>query len=192
MGSDRPLAAVATAGQLPVAGRNRGRRVYVSFARPRVRLLTSVAATSSAARCSETILLIENATAELHAARQRDLRDQVERRRMHRLVEEIDHVIESCEETHLQRIKQITPSIARAYAQALEHAHDAVADIGDPEAERSMESISRIQPRRIVHIMDAMWSVQEVLFDLMQPSRQRLPEDSEDEQARQGSWRPAA
>jgi hypothetical protein len=39
--------------------------------------------------------------------------------------------------------------------------------------------------------MDAMWAVQEVLFDLMQPSRQRLPEDIEDER-RQGTWRPAA
>jgi hypothetical protein len=136
-------------------------------------------------------LLIENATAELHAARRQDLRDRAERRRLHQLVEEIDKVIQTCEETHLQRIKQITPTIAAMYARALEHAGELVSCSGDVEAERSIESIARIQPRRIVHIMDAMWAVQEVLFDLMQPSRQRLPEDIEDEQ-QQGTWRPAA
>jgi hypothetical protein len=136
-------------------------------------------------------LLIENATAELHAARRRDLRDRAERHRLHQLVEEIDRVIQTCEETHLQRIKQITPNIAAMYARAVEHAGELVSESGDLEAERAIEQISRIQPRRIVHIMDAMWSVQEVLFDLMQPSRQRLPEDIEDEQ-QQGSWRPAA
>jgi hypothetical protein len=137
-------------------------------------------------------VLIENATAELHAARRRDLRDRVERRRLHRVVEEIDKVIQTCEETHLLRIKQITPAIADMYATALEHAAEAVSAADEDGAERSIESISRIQPRRIVHIMDAMWAVQEVLFDLMQPSRQRLPEDSEDDAVRRGSWRPAA
>jgi hypothetical protein len=143
-------------------------------------------------RGSEIPLLIENATAELLAARRRDLRDRVERRRLHRVVDEIDKVIQTCEETHLQRIKQITPPIATMYADALEHAAEAIAATGYDDAERSIESISRIQPRRIVHIMDAMWAVQEVLFDLMQPSRQRLPEDIEDGAVRQGSWRPAA
>jgi hypothetical protein len=137
-------------------------------------------------------LLIENATAELHAARRQDLRDRAERRRLHQLVEEIDKVIQTCEETHLQRVKQITPTIAAMYARALEHAGELVSASGDHEAERSIEGIMRIQPRRIVHIMDAMWAVQEVLFDLMQPSRTRLPEDIEDEQQQQGSWRPAA
>lgn len=142
-------------------------------------------------RCSETQLLIENATAELHAARRQDLRDRAERRRMHRLVAEIDTVIQTCEETHLQRIKQITQAIAGMYTTALDHAVEAVHEAGDGEAVRAVESIARIQPRRIVHVMDAMWAVQEVLFDLMQPQRQRLPEDTEDE-AQRGSWRPAA
>jgi hypothetical protein len=138
-------------------------------------------------------LLIENATAELHAARRQDLRDRTERRRLHRLVEEIDRVIQTCEETHLQRIKQITPAIADMYSRALEHAREAVADTGDAETQRAVEAISRIQPRRIVHIMDAMWSVQEVVFDLMQPSRTRLPEEIDEiPAAEQGSWRPAA
>jgi len=137
-------------------------------------------------------LLIENATAELHAARRQDQRDRAERRRLHRLVAEIDHLIQTCEETHLQRVKQITPPIADMYAHALEHAREEVALVGDPEAQRSIEAIVRIQPRRIVHVMDAMWAVQEVVFDLMQPSRQRLPEDIDDQHAEQGSWRPAA
>jgi len=101
-------------------------------------------------------------------------------------------VIQSCEETHLQRIKQITPPIAEMYAQALDHAREAVEWAGDAEDQRQIDAIARIQPRRIVHIMDAMWAVQEVIFDLMQPSRQRLPEDIEDERAHQGTWRPAA
>jgi len=135
-------------------------------------------------------LLIENATAELLDARRRDLRDRAERRRMHALVAEIDRVIQTCEETHLQRIKQVTPGIGEMYATSLQHAVDMVREAGDAEAQRAVEAIARIQPRRIVHVMDAMWAVQEVLFDLMQPSRQRLPED--DEEVQRGSWRPAA
>jgi hypothetical protein len=144
-------------------------------------------------------LLIENATAELHAARHRDLRDRAERQRLRRLVEEIDRVIQTCEETHLQRIKQITPGIGDLYVTALDHALEAVHEAGDAEAIRAVEAISRIQPRRIVHVMDAMWAVQEVLFDLMQPHRTRLPEESDEAPAHRplvtaeaGSWRPAA
>jgi hypothetical protein len=137
-------------------------------------------------------LIIENATAELLAARRQDLQDRSERRRLHRLVQEIDRVIQTCEETHLQRIKQITPAIAEMYGDALDHAGDAVRRDGDAHAQRAVESISRIQPRRIVHVMDAMWAVQEVLFDLMQPQRTRLPEDGDEGEAQRGSWRPAA
>jgi hypothetical protein len=140
-------------------------------------------------------LLIQNATAELHAARQRDLQDRDERLRLRRLVEEIDRLILTCEETHLQRVKQVTPTIAEAYTRELARAREEVGSLGEFEALRTLEGIARIQPRRIVHVMDAMWAVQEVLFDLMQPHRTRLPEDPEEAHAfdaRRGSWRPAA
>jgi hypothetical protein len=140
-------------------------------------------------------LLIETATAELHAARRQDLRDREERLRLRRLVADIDRVIQTCEETHLQRIKQITPAIAEAHATVLARAREDVGGLGEFEALRALEGIARVQPRRIVHVMDAMWAVQEVLFDLMQPHRTRLPEDTEDVRelrAEAGSWRPAA
>jgi hypothetical protein len=146
-------------------------------------------------------LLIENATAELHAARRRNLRDRAERQRLRHLVEEIDRVIQLCEETHLQRVKQITPAIAEAHARAMARARADVAGMGELDALRSLEGIARMQPRRIVHIMDALWAVQEVLFDLMQPHRTRLPEDADEaaalhrplvHAAAAGSWRPAA
>ena len=142
-------------------------------------------------------MLIENATAELHAARRQDLRDRAERLRLRHLVEDIDRLIQLCEETHLQRIKQVTPAIAEAHTRILARARADVAEVGDFEALRALEGIARIQPRRIVHVMDAMWAVQEVLFDLMQPHRTRLPEESEEmhplvHATTQGSWRPAA
>jgi len=140
-------------------------------------------------------VLIQNATAELIAARQRDLRDREERLRLRRLVGEIDRVIQTCEETHLQRVKQITPAIAEMYTRVLARAREDVGALGEFEALRALEGIARIQPRRIVHIMDSMWAAQEVLFDLMQPHRTRLPEDPEEGRtlhAQPGSWRPAA
>ena len=140
-------------------------------------------------------MLIENATAELHAARRQDLRDREDRQRLRRLVADIDRVIQTCEETHLQRVKQVTPAIARAYQDVLGQAREDVAALGEFEALRALEGIARMQTRRIVHVMDAMWAVQEVLFDLMQPHRTRLPEDHEDAHAlhlQPGSWRPAA
>lgn len=144
-------------------------------------------------------MLIENATAELHAARRQDLRHRAERQRLRRLVLDIDRVIQTCEETHLQRVKQVTPVIAQAHTRVLAQARQDASDLGEWDALRQIEGIARIQPRRIVHVMDAMWAVQEVLFDLMQPHRTRLPEDSDDAPVRrpllataQGSWRPAA
>jgi hypothetical protein len=140
-------------------------------------------------------MLIENATAELHAARRRDLRERAERERLRHLVAEIDRVIQTCEETHLQRVKQITPAIAEMSTRILAQAREDVGAMGDFEALRALEGIARIQPRRIVHVMDVMWAVQEVLFDLMQPNRTRLPEDTEEIRgitAQVGSWRPAA
>ena len=139
--------------------------------------------------------MIQNATTELHTARRRDRRDREERLRLRRLVEEIDHVIQTCEETHLQRVKQVTPAIAEMHTRVLARAREDVGALGEFEALRALEGIARIQPRRIVHVMDAMWAVQEVLFDLMQPHRTRLPEDTEEVRhlaARPGSWRPAA
>ena len=144
-------------------------------------------------------MLIENATAELHAARRQDLRDRADRQRLRRLVLDIDRVIQTCEETHLERIKQITPVIAEAHTRMLARARQDASDLGEWDALRQIESIARIQPRRIVHVMDAMWAVQEVLFDLMQPHRTRLPQEIDDAPVRrpllhtaQGSWRPAA
>lgn len=144
-------------------------------------------------------MLIENATAELHAARRQDLRHRAERQRLRRLVLDIDRVIQTCEETHLQRIKQVTPAIAQAHTRVLAQARQDASDLDEWDALRQIEGIARIQPRRIVHVMDAMWAVQEVLFDLMQPHRTRLPEESDDAPVRrplraaaQGSWRPAA
>lgn len=140
-------------------------------------------------------MLIQNATAELHAARQQDLHDRADRLRLRRLVAEIDRLIQTCEETHLQRIKQVTPTIAEMRAEVLDRARREVAATGDLAALRSVEGIAQIQPRRIVHVMDAMWAIQEVLFDLMQPHRARLPEDIEEHHLRQpqrGTWRPAA
>ncbi len=140
-------------------------------------------------------MLIENATAELHAARRQDLRDRQESQRLRRLVMDIDRVIQTCEETHLQRVKQITPAIAEMYTRVLARAREDVGALGEFEALRTVEGIARMQPRRIVHVMDAMWAVQEVLFDLMQPHRSRLPEDSDEGQTlhgQTGSWRPAA
>lgn len=139
-------------------------------------------------------MLIQNATAELHAARRQDLRDREERQRLHRLVQEIDGVIQTCEETHLQRIKQVTSAIAEMHVRILAKAREAVEALGEYDALHQLEGIARIQPRRIVHVMDAMWAVQEVLFDLMQPDRTRLPEDTDELHGvgTPGSWRPAA
>ena len=93
----------------------------------------------------------------------------------------------------------IENATAELHARALARARAEVAELEDFEALRQVEAIARIQPRRIVHVMDAMWAVQEVLFDLMQPHRTRLPEDIDEAHAHrppvhqaQGSWRSAA
>lgn len=137
--------------------------------------------------------MIQNATAELVAARRQNLRARTERQRLRSLVADIDRLILMCEETHLQRVKQITPAIAELYTSNLARAREEVGELGEFEALRTVESIARVQPRRIVHVMDAMWAVQEVLFDLMQPQRTHLPEEPAEVGAEGRRWqRPAA
>lgn len=124
-------------------------------------------------------MLIENATAELHRARLRHQHDLEERTRFRRLVERVDEVIEVCEETHLQGIKEaprdlheLAGDLQRTAVGVVETAHD----------ENALRTVTDAMGRRqvkVTEIMDVLWTVQEVVFDLMLPWRSSLPEDVE-------------
>lgn len=124
-------------------------------------------------------MLIENATAEVHQARRRHQRELAERNRYRRLVEAIDRTIETCEETHLQHIKECPADLKERAADLLRRSDRVVARSGDPEAATSVgEQVAR-PVRKVTEVMDSLWAVQEVLFDLMLPWRTDLPEDVE-------------
>jgi hypothetical protein len=134
-------------------------------------------------------MLIENATAELHRARLRHQRDLAERTRFRRLVERVDDVIEMCEETHLQGIKEAPRDLSEQSEELLRSAAEIVQTSGDPEAVRVVTEQAARRRLKVTEIMDILWTVQEVVFDLMLPWRAELPEDVEVVATPAGIWR---
>ena len=124
-------------------------------------------------------LLIESATREVHDARRRHRHEVVERTRLRRLVERVDSAIELCEETHLQGIKEVPPDVAERAQKVFVFARGAVRKTKNVEAIEAVdEALSRRQ-LKITEVMDILWTIQEVVFDLMLPWRTELPEDVE-------------
>jgi hypothetical protein len=124
-------------------------------------------------------MLIENATAELHRARLRHQRELAERTRFRRLVEQVDEVIELCEETHLQGIKEAPRDLAQQSGELLQIAVGVVQGADDEVALRTVTEAMARRQVKVTEIMDVLWTVQEVVFDLMLPWRTELPEDVE-------------
>lgn len=124
-------------------------------------------------------MLIQNATAEVHAARRLHQREIAERHRFRRLVGEIDLLIESCEETHLQGIKECPPDLKGQAAELLGRAARIVDRSGNLDAVVVVEEQTARNTRKVTEVMDMLWTVQEVAFDLMLPWRSGLPEDIE-------------
>jgi hypothetical protein len=137
-------------------------------------------------------LLIESATREVHAARREHRREIVERTRLRRLVERVDSAIELCEETHLQGIKEVPPDVAERAHKVFVFAKGAVRKAHDPEAIAAVDDALARRQVKITEVMDVLWTVQEIVFDLMLPWRTQLPEDVEpepDEVTLAGFWR---
>jgi hypothetical protein len=134
-------------------------------------------------------MLIENATAELHRARRYHQHDLAKRTRFRRLVEHVDEVIELCEETHLQGIKEAPKDLTQQSGELLHTAVQVVEGAGDEEALRAVNDAVWRRQVKVTEIMDVLWTVQEVVFDLMLPWRSQLPEDVEVSAAPAGVWR---
>jgi hypothetical protein len=124
-------------------------------------------------------LLIENATQEVHDARKRHHREMVERTRLRRLVERVDEVISACEEIHLQSIKETPADLKGRAEDVFAFARSAVSKTGDREALAIVEEAIARRQIKITEIMDILWTIQEIVFDLMLPWRTELPEDVE-------------
>jgi len=136
-------------------------------------------------------LLIENATQEVHRARRRHHLEVVERTRLRRLVERVDSAIELCEETHLQGMKEVPPDVAVRAQRVFTFARKAVRLTGDETASRQVDETLARRHVKITEIMDMLWTIQEIVFDLMLPWRTELPEDVEmdDDEPGAGEWR---
>jgi hypothetical protein len=124
-------------------------------------------------------LLIESATQEVHAARRRHRREIVESTRLRRLVERVDSAIELCEETHLQGIKEVPPDVAIRARKVFSFARTAVRKTDNAEAVAAVEEALARRQVKITEVMDILWTIQEIVFDLMLPWRTELPEDVE-------------
>jgi hypothetical protein len=133
--------------------------------------------------------VIGTATTEVHEARRRHQRELAERTRLRRFVGRLDGVIEACEEAHLQGLKEIPPDLAQRSTSALRTARRLVRRRGDAEANAAVEEAVRRRQLKITEAMDSLWTVQEVIFDLMLPWRTELPEDVDLPGAPSGPWR---
>lgn len=124
-------------------------------------------------------LLIQSATEEVHAARQQHRHEVVERTRLRRLVERVDAAIEVCEETHLHGTKEVPADVAERAQKVFAFARSAVRKTGDHDAIEAVEETLSRRQVKITEVMDILWAVQEIVFDLMLPWRTELPEDVE-------------
>jgi len=129
--------------------------------------------------CGRSQLLIANATDAVHEARRRHRRELAERTRLRRLIERVDTVIEACEEAHLQGFKEAPPDLAEAAGKVFAGARRCVRLTGDEEALAQVRDVCARPRPRITDTMDGLWTVQEVVFDLMLPWRTQLPDDVE-------------
>jgi hypothetical protein len=129
--------------------------------------------------CGRSQLLIANATDAVHEARRRHRRELAERTRLRRLVERVDTVIEACEEAHLQGFKEAPPDLAQTATRVFASARRCVRLTGDAEATRLVAEVCARPRPKITETMDGLWTVQEVVFDLMLPWRTQLPDDVE-------------
>jgi hypothetical protein len=127
----------------------------------------------------EAKLLIANATDAVHEARRRHRRELAERTRLRRLVERVDVVIEACEEAHLQGFKEAPPDLVGAATKVFTSARRCVRLTGDEAATQLVKDVCARPRPKITDTMDGLWTVQEVVFDLMLPWRTALPEDVE-------------
>ncbi len=136
-------------------------------------------------------MLIEEATQEVHTARRRHHLELVERTRFRRLVERVDSAIELCEETHLQGIKEVPADLAVRVQRVFAFARKAVRLNGDEAARRQVEETLARRQTKITEVMDMLWTIQEIVFDLMLPWRTQLPEDVEmdGDGSDAGEWR---
>ncbi len=136
-------------------------------------------------------MLIEEATQEVHTARRRHHLELVERTRFRRLVERVDSAIELCEETHLQGIKEVPADLAVRVQRVFAFARKAVRLNGDEAARRQVEETLARRQTKITEVMDMLWTIQEIVFDLMLPWRTQLPEDVEMDAdgSEAGEWR---
>ena len=122
-------------------------------------------------------MLIQTATAEVHEARHRHRREILERGRLRRLIERVDVVIEACEEAHLQGNKEVPADIALMAERLYTIARRSVKLTGNADAFVMLEEIQSRRQVKIAEVMDCLWAIQEVVFDLMLPWRSELPED---------------
>jgi hypothetical protein len=137
-------------------------------------------------------MLIANATEQVHKARERHRHDIVEKTRLRRLVERVDRAIEACEETHLQGIKEVPPDLAGQVHRVFGFARRAVRLTGNERAIAAVDETLARRQLKITEVMDMLWTIQELTFDLMLPWRTNLPEDVEEEGASNSSvgvWR---
>lgn len=131
-------------------------------------------------------MLIETATEQVHAARRRHRDDKVRRTRLRRLVERVDGAIAMCEETHLQGIKEVPEDVAARAHRVFSFARRAVRTTGNLSACEALDEALAQRQVKVTEIMDILWTVQEIVFDLMLPWRTELPEDVE---IAEGDWR---
>ncbi|HEY2704961.1 MAG TPA: hypothetical protein VGL20_14845 [Candidatus Dormibacteraeota bacterium] len=119
---------------------------------------------------TRTTGLLGRATLELRRSVDLAARDGEPRRRLRGLVNRIDEVIRSCEETHLRGLPTVTDDLAGHAAEVHSHAR---AVIEGTTAERvSMEEWGI--PERVDQLMDQLWALQEWAFNRLAPWRREL------------------
>jgi hypothetical protein len=99
------------------------------------------------------------------------------RGRWRALVTRIDAVIDECEREHLAGVTVPSLELQARGRSALGASAGAVAELGNPAALATLLETAVDRPTSIVDLMDALWAAQDVVLDVLMPSRASLPVD---------------
>jgi hypothetical protein len=125
--------------------------------------------------------IIRTTTHDVHRARYLHQIHVVERDRLRRVVERIDKAIEDCELAHLIGFKRVDDRLLAGACAAINLTTRAVAQTKDHHAICRVARNAARAPRTISDLMDALWEIEDTVFDLMIPGRAQLDDASRDE-----------
>jgi hypothetical protein len=108
-------------------------------------------------------------------------RDQLRRpvQRLRRLVGDIDMMIAACEHAHLRRDHRVSDDLVARARSIWPEASAILAEMEDRDGQEVVDRVASASVLWVHDLMDSLWTVQDAIFDVLVPWRQRIRDEEE-------------